>query len=98
MRREELIHNEHIKLAVFLKINQLRREQLNTLTYSHVVKVLFQFKWNQKLPETMNGAVNDIMTLNASDVVAALHTLAIIEGSKMNLDSIGTIIGGDVHD
>lgn len=95
MKREELVHNDIIHLTIFLKINQLRREQLASLTYSHIVNVLFYIIWDQKLPNTIHEAVDDIMKLEAKDVVTALHTLAMIKGSNMTLDKIDSIIGGN---
>lgn len=95
MKREDLVHSEIIRLTIFLKINQLKREQLESLTYSHIVNVLFYIVWDRKLPNSIHQAVNDIIKLNAKEVVVALHTLAMIEGSKMSLDKINYILGGD---
>lgn len=98
MKREELVHSDIIKMMIFLKINQLKREQLDSLTYTHIVKVLFYIIWDCKLPNTIHEAVDDIMKLEAKDVVTALHTLAMIEGSKMSLDKIDSILGGNENE
>lgn len=94
MSQEELVQNSIVRLTIFLKISQLRREQLSTLTYTHIVNVLFFLIWKQKMPATINQAVNDIMKLEAKDVVSALHTLAMIEGYSMSLDNIDSFLGG----
>lgn len=98
MKREELVHSDIIKMMIFLKINQLKREQLDSLTYTHIVNVLFYIIWDRKLPNTIHEAVDDIMKLEAKDVVTALHTLAMIEGSKMSLDKIDLILGGNENE
>lgn len=98
MKREELVHSDIIKMMIFLKINQLKREQLDSLTYTHIVNVLFYIIWDRKLPNTIHEAVDDIMKLEAKDVVTALHTLALIEGSKMTLDKIDSILGGNENE
>lgn len=98
MKREELVHSDIIKMMIFLKINQLKREQLDSLTYTHIVNVLFYIIWDRKLPNTIHEAVDDIMKLEAKDVVTALHTLAMIEGSKMSLDKIDSILGGNENE
>lgn len=98
MKREELVHSDIVRMMIFLKINQLRREQLDSLTYTHIVNVLFYIIWDRKLPKTIHEAVNDIMKLEAKDVVTALHTLAMIEGSKMSLDKIDSILGGNENE
>ena len=94
MRREDIVRSDEVKLAVYLKINQLKREQLHSLTYSHVLNVLFFCVWNKRMPSSIHKAVNDIMKLNANDVIVALHTLAMVEGSKMEVDRIDDILGG----
>lgn len=98
MKREELVHSDIIRMMIFLKINQLKREQLDSLTYTHIVNVLFYIIWDRKLPNTIHEAVDDIMKLEAKDVVTALHTLALIEGSKMTLDKIDSILGGNENE
>ena len=40
MLKDELIKNRNIRLAIALKTNQLRREQLSSLTYQHVESAL----------------------------------------------------------
>lgn len=97
MRKDEIIQNDQIRLAAYLKISQLKREQLNTLKYTHIMNVLFHYKWRDKLPLTMNAAIDDIMSLTASEVVKILHLLAIVDASSMKLDDIETILGGESH-
>lgn len=94
MIKEEIINSEEVRLAIFLKINQIRREQLKSLRYSHIIQMLFRFVWNNSLPKNLNEAINDIMNLNANEIVASLHTLALIDGSQMSMDKIEDIIGG----
>ena len=40
MLRDELIQNRNVRLAIALKTNQLRREQLSSLTYQHLESAL----------------------------------------------------------
>lgn len=96
MKREEIVHSDEVKLAIYLKINQLKREQLHSLSYTHVLNVLFFYIWNKKLPNSIHKAIDDIMNLNANDVIVALHTLAMVEGSKMEVDRIDDLLGGKV--
>ena len=95
MRKEDIIRSEIIRLTIYLKINQLRREHLSSLTYSHIMNVLFYFEWSKKIPSTIHEAVNDIMKLEAKDIVSTLHTLAMIKGSQMSLDNINEFLGGN---
>ena len=96
MKRESIIYSDDVKLAMLLKINQLKRDNLSSLTYSHILKVLFHCIWNRKEPTSIHEAVNDIMKLNANDVVISLHTLAMIEGSTMGVEKIDEFLGGEL--
>lgn len=96
MNRDHIVYSDDVKLAIYLKINQLKRENLSSLTYNHLLKVLFNCVWDRKKPNTIHEAVNDIMKLNANEVVISLHTLAMIEGSTMSVDKIDEILGGDL--
>lgn len=96
MKKDSIVYSDDIKLAIYLKINQLKRENLNSLTYSHILKVLFHCIWQKRLPRSIHEAVNDIMNLNANDIVISLHTLAVIEGSMMGVEKINEFIGGEL--
>lgn len=96
MNKENIVYSDDIKLAIYLKINQLKRDNLSSLTYNHLLKVLFHCVWDRKKPTSIHEAVNDIMRLNANDIVISLHTLAMIEGSTMGVEKIDEILGGDL--
>ena len=89
------IKNRHIQLAITLKTNQMKREQLSSLTYQHVENTLMGLTWKYKYPSSVHEAINDILTLNANEVVAFLSNQAIIMGSQMELNEIKSILGGE---
>lgn len=88
MSNNNVIHSNELKLAVFLKINQLRRNELTTLTYAHVIKVLHFLKWKNKPPHSVHQAINDVMQLSIGEIIATLHTLAIIDGAQIEENAI----------
>ena len=96
MKRDSIVYSDDVKLAIYLKINQLKRDNLSSLTYSHLLKVLFHCIWDRRKPSSIHEAVNDIMKLNANDVVISLHTLAMIEGSSMGVEKIEEFLGGEL--
>ncbi len=88
MGNNEIIATNEFKLAVFLKIKQLRRNELATLTYSHVLDVLHFLKWKKKPPQSIHEAINDLMDLSIGEIIATLHTLALINGAQMEKNAI----------
>ena len=94
MNLTDLKNNKHLKLTIILKTNQLRRE-LYSLTYQHVESTLFGCVWRFKKPDTLSKAVDDVLKLNANEVVAYLSTEAVIQGSQMSIDDFNDLIGGN---
>lgn len=88
------IKDRNIKLAIALKVHQLQRTQLSSLTYQHVESSLKEH-WRFRKPGSIHEAVEDIQQLSASDVVAYLSTQAVIMGSRMNLNDFDDLFGGD---
>lgn len=93
MSGQSIIEDRYIKLAIALKTNELKRNQLSSLTYQHVESALVG-KWKFNKPKSMNDAVNDIMHLDANEVVAYLSTQAVIIGSKMKINDFDDLFGG----
>ena len=88
------IKDRNIKLAIALKVYQLQRTQLSSLTYQHVESALMD-RWKLRKPDSLQEAVNDIMHLTAGEVVAFLSSQAIILGSRMKLNDFDDLFGGD---
>lgn len=80
MKEPQIFQDKYIKLAIALKLNQMKRTQLSSLTYEHVESTLMQ-QWKIQMPFSIHEAVNDIMKLHANDVVASLSMQAM---TKMN--------------
>ncbi len=88
MSRYDVLACSEFKLAMLLKMNQLQREELQTLSYSHILKVLQYLKWDKKKPMFLHEAIHDVFTLEVSEIIASLHLLAVIEGSTRGTDAI----------
>lgn len=84
MNSQSIINDKYIKLAIALKANELKRDQLSSLTYEHVENALLG-KWTMCKPASISEAVNDILQLDANEVVAYLSTQAMILGSQMSI-------------
>lgn len=94
MNEPVLINNKHIKLAIALKTNQLKRDELSSLTYQHVESALIGLKWSFHQPQSMHEAIDDIFKLNANEVVQYLSSQAVILGAQMKLNDFQDLIGG----
>lgn len=94
MRDQSEIEDRYLKLAITLKTNELKRNQLSSLTYHHVESAILA-QWKFEKPNTIHEAIHEIMQLNANEVVAYLSTQALILGSKMAIQDFDDLIGGD---
>ena len=91
---QSLINDKYIKLAIALKTNQLKREELSSLTYQLVESALIG-KWKYNKVNSMHEAIQSIMSMDANEVVAYLSNEAIILGSKMKINDFEDLFGGD---
>lgn len=94
MSGQSEIEDRYLKLAIALKANELKRNQLSSLTYQHVESALLA-KWKFEKPQSLHDTINQIMQLDANEVVAYLSTQALILGSQMAIHDFDDLIGGD---
>ncbi len=84
----KIIQSNEVQLAIQLKLNQFRRNDLKTVSYEHVKEVLHFIKWNNQPPLCIHQAIDDVIDLSIGDVIATLHTLALIKATQLNNDQI----------
>ena len=94
MEIQNNIDDKYLKLAITLKTSELQRTQLSSLTYQHVESALIA-KWKFQKPKSFHEAIDDVMKIDANEVVAYLSTEAIIAGSKMKINDFEDLFGGD---
>lgn len=90
----ETINIKQLQLAIYLRLGQLKREQLETLTYQNMIDTLFGNVWKDKYKESLSDAVADIMNLNVDQIVAYLSNKAIIESKDHRLDEYSDLMKG----
>lgn len=83
---------KQLQLAIHLRLNQLKREELSTLTYQNMVDTLFDSLWKNAYPESLNQAVNDIMSLSTDQIVAYLSKKAIVDSKHFSLDDYDDLL------
>lgn len=94
MSGQSEIKDKYLKLAIALKTNELKREQLSSLTYQHVESALIA-KWKFEKPASIHEAVDQITHITANEVVAYLSTQAVILGSQMTINDFDDLFGGE---
>ena len=88
------LRSRQIQLTLILKLQQLQRDCLASLTYQNVEDTLKYWKWRKNPPRSLHVAVNDILSLTADEIVRVLSQRAIIEGYRHNLNDFEDLIGG----
>lgn len=74
------INNKQIQLSIVLKLHELQRNDLDSLTYENIEDYLKLFVWKKGFPNSLHEAVNDILSVTADQVVKFLSKQAIIDG------------------
>lgn len=91
---ENIFKNPYIRLAIYLQLNRLQREQLSSLTYQHLEDTLRGYIWKRRAPQDLQEAVNDILKLKVGEIVAYLTKQVVIMGKSADLDEVYRNIGG----
>lgn len=92
MQLQQFMQDKYIKLTIALKLNQMKRTQLSSLTYDHVESTLMQ-QWSLQMPSSIHDAINQIMKLHANDVVASL-SMQVMTKSKANIQDFEDLFKG----
>ncbi len=81
-----------IRILLMLKLSQLQREELPTLTYVNLLDYLFKMHWKNDFPETLNEICSDVLSIKASDIVAYLSYQALVDGKNSSLDDFSELL------
>ena len=88
------VNNVQVQMALVIKLHQLQRDILPTLTYQNLENYLTDWIWKKRLPRSLNYAVDDVMHISANDVVKYLTVSAISQGQKAKLEDFADLFGG----
>ena len=89
-----MFDNHYLQLLIALKVNQLKREQLSSLTHEHVESTLISIAKRQKV-EHLHQLANIVINLSADDLIARTFSKARIDSVKMKIDDFSDLFGGD---
>ncbi len=87
--------NTLVQLTMVLKLQQLQREALPSISYRNLEDYLDLRLWKRETPARLNIAVDQILAIQPQEIVRFLSAKAITDGARLKLDDFGDIIGGD---
>ena len=87
--------NSLIQLTMILKMQKLKRGPLPSLSYENLEDFLNQSLWRNGAPSSLHEAVDQVLSIEVSDIVRFLSRRAIVDGSKADLKDFTDVIGGD---
>ena len=88
-------NNTQVQMIMILKMQKLKSEQLPTLCYENLESFLNQKLWKEHQPTSLHEAADQILHVNASDIVQFMAVEAMTEGAKANLEDFSDILGGN---
>ena len=88
------VNNTLVQLTMVLKLQQLKRDELPSLSYENLEDFLTEKLWAVRLPSTLHEAADDILNVQANEIVRWLSKRAIIDGSRTQLEDFSDVIGG----
>jgi len=87
--------NTLVQLTMVLKMQNLQRGQLPSLSYENLEDFLNQCLWKRGCPSSLHEAADQILHINAAQIVRFLSKKAIIDGAHADLEDFSDIIGGN---
>lgn len=84
-----------IQMLMVLKMQKLKSEELPTLCYENLESFLDQSLWKEHQPSSLHEAADQILHVNAKDIVQFMAMKAITEGANADLNDFSDMLGGN---
>ncbi len=95
MRTEQLnVDNYEIQMIMVIKLQQLKREYLDSLTYQSLESYVSEDLFRRRPPRSLHEAAAEIISVNADDLVKFLARKALEDGKRQSLSDFSDLIGG----
>ena len=88
------IENIQVQMMMVIKLQQLKRESLNSLTYQSLETYLSEDLFRKHPPRSLHEAASAVISVKAEDVVRFLARKALEEGKYQSLSDYTDLIGG----
>lgn len=89
------INDTEVQMTLVMKLQQLQRESRTYLTYQNLEEYTMNNLWNHHNPKSLYRAVDDIMRIQANDVVKYLARKTIMNSDEVTLADFTDLIGGN---
>ena len=88
------IENIQVQMMMVIKLQQLKRESLNSLTYQSLETYLSEDLFRKHPPRSLHEAAAEIISVKADDLVKYLARKALEDGKRQSLSDFSDLIGG----
>lgn len=87
------VNNTLIQLVMVIKVQELLRSEVPTLRYDNLEDYLNDCLWKNGCPKTLHEAANQILSVEAKDIVRFLARRAMYQYSAADLNDFTDLIG-----
>ena len=88
------IDNTEVQMIMVIKLQQLKRESLDSLTYQSLESYLSEDLFRKHPPRSLHEAAAEIISVKADDLVKYLARKALEDGKRQSLSDFSDLIGG----
>lgn len=92
------VDDKEIQMALVIKLQEIQRTKVSTITYEHLEDILENSIWKKKRPVSLHIAINDILSITAEKVVQYLSSKAIVDGYHKKLSDFEELLGGRINE
>ncbi len=88
------VNNIEVQMIMVIKLQQLKREYLDSLTYQSLELYLSEDLFRKHPPRSLHEAAAEIISVKPDDLVKFLARKALEDGKRQSLSDFSDLIGG----
>ncbi len=88
------VDNVEVQMIMVVKLQQLKREYLDSLTYQSLESYLSEDLFRKHPPRSLHEAAAEIIAVKPDDLVKYLARKALEDGKRQSLSDFSDLIGG----
>ncbi|MBR2793247.1 MAG: hypothetical protein IKE16_01265 [Solobacterium sp.] len=86
--------NTEVQMIMVIKLHQLQRETLPTLTYGCLESYLCDELWKTASPRSLHEAADEVLSVDGNELVKFLARKAVLDSKNASLSDFSDLIGG----
>ena len=86
--------NTEVQMIMVIRLHQLQRETLSTLSYSCLESYLCEELWKNASPRSLHEAADDVFSVKGNELVKFLARKALLDSKNASLSDFSDLIGG----